>query len=173
MAPIQVFPLSIEEETRFWSYVDILDLDSCWNWKIGKDKLGYGLFYMKEERHRSHRVAWTVCFGIIGDGLNILHKCDNRACCNPCHLREGTHSENMKDMAIKYRGTCGTKSWTAKLTPDSVIALRKRFEHGTLCVRSASEEFGVSKSAIRDAAAGRSWKYLLDGRHNTIPISLL
>ncbi|MEN3175058.1 hypothetical protein ABDK75_03465 [Gluconobacter sp. OJA] len=40
---------------------------------------------------------------------NALHRCDNRACIDPCHLEVGTHAQNMEDMAEKGRSRTGNR----------------------------------------------------------------
>ena len=42
-------------------------------------------------------------------GTVVMHICDNRICCNPNHLRLGTHDDNMADMAAKGRGVIPRK----------------------------------------------------------------
>ena len=37
------------------------------------------------------------------DDMVIMHTCDNRACCNPLHLRLGTQQENILDCLAKGR----------------------------------------------------------------------
>ena len=98
---------------RFWSRVTVpqprLDKDYCWNWRASIDRHGYGQFkvFRDTSPQRAHRVAWSIFHGPIPEGLMILHSCHNRKCCNPAHLRHGTHIDNMKDMADAGRAWRG------------------------------------------------------------------
>jgi hypothetical protein len=78
--------------------------DECWEWTKGTS-MGYGRVYVSElfSPYWTHRLAWEAAFGPVPDGLCVLHKCDNRRCCNPNHLFLGTRCDNMKDMAAKGR----------------------------------------------------------------------
>lgn len=77
---------------EFWENVQIGGLEDCWIWMKGKDGHGYGAF----KRQKAHRIAYTIAKGAIPEGLHILHKCNEPSCCNPTHLRAGTHAENMQ-----------------------------------------------------------------------------
>jgi hypothetical protein len=71
-------------------------------------KHGYPYVHLRigsgvEVRTSAHRVAWIIKNGPIQGGLYVLHKCDNRMCCNPDHLFLGTHQDNMDDMRSKGR----------------------------------------------------------------------
>jgi hypothetical protein len=55
------------------------------------------------------RVAWELMNGVIPDGYDVMHKCDNPPCCNPNHLKLGTHLQNMADMKEKKRYVPRTK----------------------------------------------------------------
>jgi hypothetical protein len=91
------------------------DENGCWNWKLGKDIGGYGRMKVSEGSRKnfrtvsSHRYSWELWNGKIPDGLNVLHRCDNSACCNPEHLFLGTQKENIHDMHKKGRGPKGYK----------------------------------------------------------------
>lgn len=89
--------------------------NGCWEWLLGKDRVGYGRLKIQLGSRSAfrfssaHRYAWELWRGPIPDGMNVLHKCDNRACCNPDHLFLGTQQDNMRDMHAKGRGPRGYK----------------------------------------------------------------
>lgn len=86
----------------FWSKVDIRAEDECWPWKEGTWSNGYGRYKQNYQSVRAHRVALVLFKGVPEDGgLLALHSCHNRLCCNPYHLRWGTHKENMLDRAAR------------------------------------------------------------------------
>jgi hypothetical protein len=60
----------------------------------------------------THRLAWELANGPIPEGLQVLHRCDEPACCNPDHLYLGTQTENMADKVRKGRTRNG---FTGKL----------------------------------------------------------
>ena len=85
------------EERLFWSKVDIKGPDDCWEWKASIGNSGYGRFHFRCKVTGSHRVSWTLSNGPIPEGHYILHKCDNKLCCNPNHLYPGTAYNNTMD----------------------------------------------------------------------------
>ena len=74
-------------------------LNCCWIWPLAKDNLGYGAVYIGKTRWKVHRLAYTIEYGTIPDGLFVCHKCNNPSCCNPEHLYLATNSQNLKDAA--------------------------------------------------------------------------
>ncbi len=107
------YPHSVAD--KFWSKVE--KTDGCWNWKSGCDSDGYGRFGRPTGLCKSHRIAWTLSYGIIPPGLCVLHKCDNRACCRPDHLFLGTNADNTTDRTRKGRSASGDRSGR-RLHPD-------------------------------------------------------
>jgi hypothetical protein len=92
-----------------------IDGNGCWNWLLGKDRSGYGRMKVQlgsRDRFRAtsaHRYAYELFIGAIPHGACVLHRCDNRACCNPAHLFVGTQQDNIRDMHAKGRGPKGYK----------------------------------------------------------------
>ena len=79
----------------------------CLEWQAGRSRSGYGKFSRDGKTERAHRVAWEMANGPIPDGLNALHKCDNRPCVDDTHLFLGTIADNNADMVAKGRQAIG------------------------------------------------------------------
>lgn len=99
------FALPLEEKAVwFWSLVDCsAGPGACWEWQGKRDRRGYGVFYACLGETKAFRIAYRLTKGDIETGKVILHSCDNPPCCNPNHLSQGTHLENMLDKITKGR----------------------------------------------------------------------
>lgn len=89
---------------RVWEHVDMSGGPAeCWPWTASRMRNGYGHIGVEGRTLAAHRVAYESAMGPIPKGLNVLHHCDNRGCCNPGHLWIGTQRENLLDMIAKGR----------------------------------------------------------------------
>ncbi len=150
--------ISIPAKQRFWVKVQVRDDNECWPWLASVDDFGYGHFGYNAKVTRAHRVAYELTYGAIPQGMKVLHRCDNPACCNPNHLFLGTHEDNMQDKIAKNRQARGDHS-RSSLTNDDVQAIRKERANGATYAEIATK-FNVSKITVRHIIKGRSWKHL-------------
>lgn len=92
-------------EQRFWQFV--VKHSECWEWTGATHPAGYGVIGRGKRgtgNARASHVSWKIHTGEdVPAGKMILHLCDNPPCCNPSHLRLGTHQDNMDDMRNKQR----------------------------------------------------------------------
>ena len=82
---------------RFWSNVEIGNHQDCWLWKQSVGSHGYGQTFDGVTVRLAHRVAWALSIGPIPARMTIDHRCRNRRCVNPQHLRLLTNLENATD----------------------------------------------------------------------------
>lgn len=81
-------------EDRFWAKVD--KSSDCWNW-IAYKRNGYGRFKVGAAILSAHRVSWEMAHGPVPEGLAVDHKCFNKACVRPDHLRVATIKQNSEN----------------------------------------------------------------------------
>ena len=135
--------------------------DGCWEWRGSKYRNGYGRFSLGDKWRSAHRVAYELFVGSIPDRLFVLHKCDNKACVRPDHLFLGTQADNMTDMKVKGRSNGGPPfgegNGKAKLNETQVRHIFLECKLRKANRKQLADKYGVSRSAIRDIATGKSW----------------
>lgn len=131
----------------------------CMVWTMSTTD-GYGAFKILGTAYKSHRVALEYKLGRkINKGMQSIHSCDNRRCCNPNHLREGTNSDNMRDKAERGRvNVRGEKNPRAKLNRADVAAIRDRYAAGGVSQQKIADEYGVSQVAISKIVLKENWR---------------
>jgi len=151
---------------NFWSKVRKGADDECWEWQGSTNSTGYGNVMWHGKPYTAHRVsAWLS--GMVESPSrpahsrykgHVLHKCDNRRCCNPNHFFLGTFTDNMKDAYAKKRKTQpkGQHHINAKLTDEQAEQIRQRYAGGEYQAPLA-KEFGVSQVAISLIVRGKTY----------------
>jgi HNH endonuclease len=149
---------------------DIMDLfpdlvqpepnSGCWLWTAGTNSDGYGSVSVGSKKIGAHRFSFIVSFGVINDGLFVLHKCDNPLCCNPSHLELGNQSKNLSDAYNRNRRKrpVGTLNGRAKLTDDHIAEIRAI--NGPLTKERRNElkhKYGITQTTIYRVKRG-SWR---------------
>jgi hypothetical protein len=130
----------------------------CHIWQ-GATTDGYGRIRVKDKMMLAHRLAFELHHDRpIRDGMLIIHSCHNRACCNPDHLREGTHQDNMTDMVSAGRSLTGIqRGGRIKMTPDKVSELRAMRDAGAT-YRQLREHFSISQGCVNQIVTQKTWK---------------
>lgn len=94
----------LSEAERFWMKVDRRGARECWPWLAGRDRRGYGRFRADKAPTWAHKYALEQKLGRpLRPRMETLHSCDRNWCCNPAHLTEGTHEQNLRDMHRRGR----------------------------------------------------------------------
>jgi len=167
MTARQQTTFGLVETERFWKHVDCSG--DCWLWTGPRhSRTQYGFFRQGSRQELSsistyaHRVSWELTRGPIPEGLCVLHKCDNPPCVNPEHLWVGTHTDNMRDMMSKGRHVAhpGEANGSAKLTPEQVRDIRRRYVPRKVSLRSLAEKYHVSESLVHALVTRRLWAHL-------------
>ena len=145
---------------RFKARILVGSVAECWPW-LGAVRNGYGAIKHCRKILGAHVVAWAIAQKRMPQpGYLICHTCDNRVCCNPSHLYEGTAADNVRD-ADHRRSIArahGQQCYNAILNSDIVeliLALHVCKGWGYLRI---SHVLQVSQWAVKSVVSRKSWR---------------
>lgn len=157
-----------KEELWLWFLQQLDKKDNgCWEWKNGTNKAGYGQISVDKKLIGTHCYALQHKLGRpINKNMLTRHLCNNMICCNPDHLEEGTHLENMKDRDIaghtvkgdKHHNVKGELHPHAKLNEQQIRDIRSL--KGWFTKIQLSEIYNVSPTHIYLIQTNKSWKHI-------------
>ena len=129
--------------------------DDCWEWKASVGTNGYGNWgYGKPGT--AHRATYKLFNGEIPEGLWVLHRCNNRKCCNPSHLYAGTptnnHADRIKDGTDSpppnfYGKDVRNGYKNSNLSEDDIRLIRRLRAEGVPGTE-IGKRFGLSKAVV-------------------------
>ena len=135
--------------------------EECQLWNFSTNKChgkGYGQVSIGRKKFYVHRLALEFALGrTIESGKVAMHSCDQPLCFNPLHLSEADQHINIQDKVYKKRQHKGDEVWSAILSADEVIEIRRQLAsgiyHHVIAVR-----FKVARGTISQIARGHTWK---------------
>lgn len=141
----------------------------CWVWQRAqtgdgwRERRGYGFFALRGEKpsgFTAHRVVFYLTHGHWPN--ETRHTCDNKPCCNPDHLLDGTKSDNMRDAVERglIQRVRGESAPSARFTEAQVLTIRARYAAGDCTYRSLAAEYETGHSTIRAIVTRKSWAHL-------------
>jgi hypothetical protein len=93
----------------------------------------------------------------------VLHKCDNRPCCNPAHLYLGDVKQNTRDMMERGRHRTGPvkgeQNGNAKLTEYAVREIKRQIAAGDKN-QAIADRFGITHQMISKIRNGHFWQHV-------------
>jgi predicted XRE-type DNA-binding protein len=128
--------------------------DACWPWmqapgatsramRDGKKSMKSKprpYYTVAGKKHMATRLVYELVNGVtLSPTTFILHQCDNSLCCNPKHMRVGTHDENMKEMVERDRHG---------LPHDMVRRIRVALMQKKLTQQEIADLTGVSRATV-------------------------
>jgi DNA-binding XRE family transcriptional regulator len=152
---------------QFWSRVLRLSPNDCWEWQGSITSSGYGNLSWHGSPVQAHRLAYYLSIGGVSlhTGFRVpgvarkyrrfvLHRCDNRKCCNPAHLFLGSMRSNLLDAYAKGR----KKQPRSELTPAEVRRIRGIYNAGGATQVELAAKYGVSQRAISLIVRNETYK---------------
>ena len=151
------FPITSKLLKRFWSKVDILGPEECWEWVACRKIWGYGQLGVTINK-KIHFPVNTHCLSLwMAEGQRldkfVLHKCDNPPCVNPSHLYYGSPKDNTRDMMSK-----GRRRYSRTITQETVDAIRREYKSYShdANTRLLAKKYNLSPTSISDIVNFRS-----------------
>lgn len=115
----------------------------CWNWLLSLTKKGYGRRFFMGQNRGAHRVAFYLAYGYWPK--EIAHSCFNRACVNPEHLRDSSHTDNIRESAA------------SKLDMKKADLIRSQYKGQYGDRVKLADKFFVSVATVGRVLRGDSW----------------
>jgi len=138
----------------------------CREWTGARNGSGYGFYtflcteYGFSVYGTTHKVAYMLVHPFYTGKNPIIHRCENKLCCNLEHLKEGTHGENRR-RAVFSTWTNNPYSQTHRLSMTSARKARKLHSEGAT-IKTLAETFDVCYATMYNIINNLSYLELED-----------
>jgi len=155
-----IFPLTPSEFRRLANQIEEQP-GGCWLWTGSAGVSGYGRICLRGSLWQVHRIIYELFVGPVPEGLVLHHRCRNKRCCNPAHLKAVTQAENIALDALANAETkpkC-LKTWCRnghELSEDNVRWRTRRGKRMRVCLacEAAANVRRNTRRRLKRAAAG-------------------
>lgn len=142
--------IDIEGQARVRARSIVNTVTGCWRWVGAGRGIGYGAVKVGGRVVDAHRYAWAVFNGPVPDGMQVLHRCDNRACVNPAHLELGTAKKNRDDAIARgaVDPVAAARARRRPLHPTRVRQIVRDYDGG-VSIRQLTAKHNVPSTTLR------------------------
>lgn len=149
-------------KSRFLRKAKKSEETGCLEWQGAILTTGYGSFCIPGVTTKAHRASYILFIGDIPKGKCVLHKCHNRKCVNPDHLKLGDQKENSRDMLEAKRMSTqkGSSNNFSRLLETDIPVIRELCSNYGFSQREVAEFYGVTKGCIENVIQGRTWNHI-------------
>jgi hypothetical protein len=138
------------------SHVAHADKVACLPWPLFVNPKGYGILGHNGKMWRAHRLMCVLAHGKPPTKAHVAaHECNNRACCNPNHLKWKTSTENHLDQRPAGTQATSRYGWRGVLSNAEVAAIRAA--EGTTTQAKLAHRYEVSADTIRRIHRGQTY----------------
>lgn len=142
---------------NFWNRV--VKTDRCWNWIGAKTKAGYGTYSKNKIQYYTHRYV-LLLLGYDLEEKVVLHTCDNPICCNPDHLKIGTHADNVADKVRKKRHKFGSDCNLATVLDEDKVRLIKQDFKAGLSNKNIALKYNIDPTLVSKIKNNHTWSHV-------------
>lgn len=156
----------MSEVTKFFDFKDVKPEEvkklysrvtpapnGCLEWQGSILRTGYGQVKFKGRVTRAHRIFFFIANPKADQSKLVLHKCNNKKCCNIKHLAIGTHAENMFD--AQRSGLLKTK-----LNTSIVCSIRDLYSTGRYSQAEIARMFKIRDALVWSVVHRKNWKFI-------------
>jgi len=170
---------STQEKANYYKFMTCIEkrgrvntnMSPCWTINGSKSSSGYGQISFQNKHWNLHRYSYWIHNGRpnLTCKDQVMHKCDNKECANPEHLKLGNAKINNQEAierglissgTFKKGENFGELNNNAKLTWEKVREIRRRKAEGLKYgeLKSMAVEYDIEYITIQKIVQGSLWK---------------